>query len=105
MSEIQVNTTSEMTSFDDVCRVAYGNSKYSKDQVEYAKSLIILMAKHPIEIVEAYYLVHRDKYLSEALFELIKTTITDEGNWKVISDWTRKMGLGDLKEKIFEQKL
>ncbi|MDD5639311.1 MAG: hypothetical protein PHR47_00695 [Candidatus Pacebacteria bacterium] len=91
--------------FGDVCRIAYGNSGYSKNQVKYARSLVVFMAKHPIEIVEAYYLVYRDKTLSKLLFKLIKTKmkIINEEDWEVINDWTNKMGLENLKEKIFEQ--
>jgi len=95
------NIENEMEKFDTVWRNAYGVSGCSTTETIEAKIIRIETASRPIELVEAFFLTYRDKELVREFFHKIKKTKTNRtkwtnDDWKIISDWSCMMGLGDL---------
>lgn len=82
---------------------AYGMRGVTKEESSLAKIKLIILARTPIDFVEADYLVYNDKDLEEIFFERIRAIVFDKNEWKYIFDKSGIFGLNKLRAYAEEQ--
>jgi len=67
----------------------------------YDPILEVRSAKTPQDIAWAYMLVVNNKQQCSIFLDEVKKKNINEEEWKVIAGWCIKLGLEDLKQKVF----